>query len=207
MLLAGLTAINCTRRPDVEIGGDMKVWHKITFTFAGPATSEYDTVNPFTDYRLDVEFSNGNQKIIVPGYFAADGNAAETSARSGNKWRAHFCPPSAGAWNYNVTFLKGKNIAIIDDPGKGEKLFMDGKSGTFEIAETDKSAPDFRAKGRLQYDGTRYLKHAGTGEVFLKGGADSPENFLGYREFDGTYYGGTNKARSGEAAPNSGLHL
>ncbi len=66
---------------------------------------------------------------------------------------------------------------------------------------------DFRSKGRLRYDGTRYLKHSGTGEIFLKGGADSPENFLGYREFDGTYYGGSNKSRSGEADPNSGLHV
>ena len=57
-------------------------------------------------------------------------------------------------------------------------------------------------KEELQYDGTRYLKHSGNGEIFLKGGADSPENFLAYREFDGTYYGGSNKARSGEAAPN-----
>jgi hypothetical protein len=48
--------------------------------------------------------------------------------------------------------------------------------------------------------------HAGTGEFFLKGGADSPENFLGYREFDGTYYGGNNRQRSGEDSPNSGLH-
>ncbi len=207
LLLTGLTAINCTRRPDVEIGGDMKVWHTITFTFTGPATSEYDTVNPFTEYRLDIEFSNGKRHIIVPGYYAADGNAAETSARSGNKWRAHFCPPSEGDWSYKTTFLKGKNIAIADALTGGQKCYMDGETGSFSVGKSDKTAPDFRAKGRLQFDGTRYLRHAGTGEAFLKGGADSPENFLGYREFDDTYNGGTSKARSGEAAPNSGLHL
>ena len=32
----------------------------------------------------------------VPGYFAADGNAANTSATSGNKWRAHLSPDKAG---------------------------------------------------------------------------------------------------------------
>jgi hypothetical protein len=185
----------------------MKTWHIITFTFAGPGTSEFDTINPFTDYRLDLEFTDGRQKINVPGYFAADGNAAGTSSRSGNKWRAHFCPPSDGEWSYKVNFLKGKNIAVADDTSHGIRCFFDGESGRFTVEKTDKVAPDFRAKGRLQYDGTRYLKHAGNGETFLKGGADSPENFLGYREFDGTYYGGSNKARSGEAAPNSGLHL
>jgi len=185
----------------------MKEWHSITLTFTGPETSEYDTINPFTDYRLDVEFTGGGKKFIVPGYFAADGNASETSARSGNKWRVHFCPPSEGEWNYKVSFLKGRNIAVADDPGFGQKCFIDGEAGAFIINKTDKATPDFRAKGRLQYDGTRYLKHAGTGEIFLKGGADSPENFLGYNEFDGTYYGGNNKTRNGEAAPNKGLHL
>ena len=127
--------------------------------------------------------------------------------RSGNKWRAHFCPPSDGEWSYKVSFLKGRNIAIADDLSYGQKCYMDGETGTFMIEKSDKIAPDFRAKGRLQYDGTRYLKHSGNGEMFLKGGADSPENFLGYREFDGTYYGGSNKARSGEADQTSGLHL
>jgi hypothetical protein len=197
----------CNVSHQVQVTGEMKVWHTVTFTFTGPAASEYDTINPFTDYRLDVEFTSGSQKISVPGYYAADGNAAETSARSGNKWRAYFCPPSEGEWSYRVIFLKGKNIAIADDLSYGQKCYMDDESGTFTVEKTDKIAPDFRAKGRLQYDGTRYLKHSGNGETFLKGGADSPENFLGYREFDGTYYGGNNKARSGEAVPNSGLHL
>ncbi len=197
---------SCGSSTTVQVTGEAKVWHTITFTFTGPASSEYDTINPFTDFRLDVEFTNGLQKIIVPGYFAADGDALQTSARSGNKWRVHFCPPINGNWSYKVTFLKGKNIAVSDDPGKGERCFMNGYSGTFTVDKSDKIPPDFRAKGRLQYIGTHFLKHEGNGEIFLKGGADSPENFLGYKEFDGTYYGGNNKARSGEASPNSGLH-
>jgi hypothetical protein len=40
----------------------------------------------------------------VPGYFAADGNAGETSAESGTKWRAHLAPDKAGQWNYFVSF-------------------------------------------------------------------------------------------------------
>ena len=101
--------VSCNYSPEIQITGEMKVWHILTFTFTGPESGEYDTINPFTDYRLDVEFSDGKQQLIVPGYFAADGNAAETSAGNGNKWRVHFCPPSEGDWNYSVSFLKGKN--------------------------------------------------------------------------------------------------
>jgi hypothetical protein len=206
LFVIGLSVSSCASSSQVQITGEMKVWHTITLTFTGPASSEYDTINPFTDYRLDVEFSNDRQKILVPGYFAADGNAAQTSARSGNKWHVHFCPPTSGNWIYKVSFLRGKNIAVSDDAGQGEKCFRDGLCGSFNVDKTNKIAPDFRSKGRLQYVGTHYLKHEGNGEIFIKGGADSPENFLGYKEFDGTYYGGNNKARSGEASPNSGLH-
>ena len=76
-------AVSCKSPMKVQIEGEMKVWHTITFTFDGPETSEYDTINPFTDYRLDVEFTEGNQKLTIPGYYAADGNAAQTSARVG----------------------------------------------------------------------------------------------------------------------------
>ena len=31
------------------------------------------------------------------------------------------------------------------------------------------------------------MQYVGSGKYFLKGGADSPENFLGYYEFDNTY--------------------
>ncbi len=207
-VLSGICLIlnACSSEPKVQITGELKTWHTVTFTFTGPESSEYDTINPFLDYRLDVEFSNGTQNLIIPGYYAADGNAAETSSKSGNKWRAHFCPPSDGTWNYKVSFLKGRNIAISDNSGTGEACFMDGEEGTITVSSSDKTTPDFRSKGRLQYDGTHFLKHSGTGEPFLKGGADSPENFLGYRDFDGTYYGGNNKTRSGEADPNLGLH-
>lgn len=205
--LVAATAGSCKKTGDVQISGGLKQWHTVTLTFEGPESGEYDTLNPFTDYRLDAEFTNGTSSFVVPGYFAADGNAAETSANSGNKWRVKFCPPAPGEWTYRVSFAKGRNIAISDNTGSALKLYPDGVTGTLEISGTDDNTPGFLSKGRLKYDGTRYLKHEGTDEIFLKGGADSPENFLAYREFDGTYYGGNNKARSGEADPNQGLHL
>ncbi|MDZ8120325.1 DUF5060 domain-containing protein [Pontiella agarivorans] len=172
-----------------EISGELKTWHKVTLTFQGPETSEQAQLNPFMNYRLNVTFRHpATGKIyVVPGYFAADGNAAETSAVKGDKWRVHFSPDRTGTWEYEVDFRKGNYAAISSkkDTGKpGE--FMDGETGSFDIAETDKTGRDFRSKGRLDYVGGHYLQFAGSGEYFLKMGPDAPENFLSYAEFDGT---------------------
>ena len=67
------------------VSGELKKWHKVTVDFSGPKTSETANPNPFTDYRLDVTFRNGKKRYVVPGYYAADGNAAETGATSGSR--------------------------------------------------------------------------------------------------------------------------
>ena len=170
----------------VRVSGELKQWHKVTVDLAGPFAAETDTSpNPFTGYRFDVTFTHesGTPSYRVPGYFAADGNAAETSATAGTVWRAHLAPDKSGKWNYRVTFAQGPHAAT---EGTGAALApFDGKSGTFTVAATDKSGRDFRAKGRLVQRG-RYLHHAGTGDVFLKAGADAPETLLGYSDFDDT---------------------
>jgi hypothetical protein len=84
-------------------------------------------------------------------------------------------------------------------------VYFDGVTGTFDVAETDKTGRDFRGKGMLQYVGERYLRFAETSEYFLKGGADSPENFLAYFEFDGTY-DTAGLAREGEAKGEKFIH-
>jgi hypothetical protein len=159
---------------DVEISGELRQWHKVTLTLDGPFSKETDTApNPFTDLQMNVRFTHesGAPDYLVPAYFAADGHAAETAATEGNKWRAHLSPDKAGTWNYTIEF---KNTPF------------DGTQGTFLIEKTDKTGADLRGKGRLQYVGSRYLRHAGSGEWFLKAGADAPETFLGYADFDGT---------------------
>ena len=75
-------------------------------------------------------------------------------------------------------------VAIRDDVNAGEATAFDGAHGSFFIQASDKTGNDFRDRGVLQYVGERYLKFAETGDYFLKGGADSPENFLAYYEFD-----------------------
>lgn len=76
-------------------------------------------------------------------------------------------------------------MAISLDPDAGTPIAPDGLTGSFTIGETDKSPPDFRARGMLRYVGTRYFRFD-DGTYFLKGGAGSPENFLAHAEFDNT---------------------
>jgi len=168
--------------------GELKKWHKITLSFDGPTYKETDvTPNPFKDYRLNVTFTNGTKSYVVPGYFAADGNAGETSASSGNVWRVHFAPDATGTWNWSASFRIGENIAVSNNAFAGTAVSpIDGKTGSFTVGATDKTGIDLRAKGRLQYVGEHHLRFAETGEYFLKGGTDAPENFLAYEDFDNT---------------------
>ena len=174
---------------DVEISGELKTWHKVTLTLDGPYAQERDTdPNPFVDYRMSVIFTHrgGAPSYRVPGYFAADGRAAETSAASGTKWRAHLSPDEPGEWTYRIEFTTGSQVAL-DADALGERLApYDGKSGSFTVAQTDKRGRDFRGKGRLSYVGRHYLRFAGSGEYFLKAGPDAPETLLAYEDFDGT---------------------
>ena len=170
------------------ISGELKKWHKVTITFDGPEADENGRTVPFLDYRLKVIFSNGVKTYTIPGYFTADGNAANTSATKGNKWRVHFAPDEIGPWHYSVSFRKGPRIAVSDAPAAGLSAgFMDGEHGSFEIKPADKTGRGFRAKGRLNYVGAHYLQFAETGEYFLKCGADAPENLLAYEAFDGNF--------------------
>lgn len=191
VIFLSLVAVTLTQKTLAgQISGQSKKWHKVTLTFDGPQTNEKADPNPFLDYRLDVNFThqNSGKSYLVPGYFAADGDAANTKAYQGNKWRVHLAPDQIGVWKYSVSFRKGKNVAVNDNKSAGESGgFMDGQSGSFYIAPTDKRGRDFRGKGLLQYVGRHHLRFAETGEYFLKCGADAPENFLAYKDFDGDF--------------------
>ena len=171
----------------IAIHGELREWHKVTLTLDGPYARERDTdPNPFVDLAFSVTFTHesGEPRYVVPGHFAADGRAAETSADSGKVWRAHLCPDKPGTWNYSLSFKKGR-LAALD--GGGEPLVpYHGKTGSFEIAPTDKTGRDFRAHGRLQYVGKHHLRFAGSERYFLKAGADAPETLLAFSDFDGT---------------------
>ncbi len=188
-LFIAISGIKANSQADCSTGisGELMQWHKVTLTLEGPETGEEATVNPFLDYRMTVTFSNGKQTFTVPGFYAADGNAANSGGLAGNKWRCHFVPSETGKWTWSASFRKGINIAVNDLPMAGKASFFDGETGFFKVGPSDKTSPDFRAKGTLQYTGGHYFQFAHTKEYFLKGGADSPENFLACDEIDGTY--------------------
>jgi hypothetical protein len=176
----------CTKKYSaVLVDGELKKWHRITLNFKGPITDELAEENPFLDYRLDVTFSNGNKKYVVPGFYAADGKSAESSATAGNLWQVRFTPDLVGEWGYSVSFKKGSEIAVAEDMTNAESAgFMDGQSGMFIVSNSDKTGIDNRTKGRLNYVGESYLKYEETGDYFIKLGVDAPENLLGYSDFD-----------------------
>ena len=179
------------------VSGELKKWHPVTVSMEGPQASETGSPNPFLDYRFEVVFSQAELSITVPGYFAADGNAAESSAENGNIWRAHFIPPRTGSWTFRTSFRQGTDVAISTDPNAGTPIGdYDDIFGSFSISETDKSGADFRGKGKLRYTGEHYLQFD-NGQYYIKGGADSPENLLAYQDFDGTFNnGGLNFVKS-----------
>ena len=184
------------RQTGVRVHGTWATWHPITLDITGPELSELSRPNPFTDYRLVVHFSHAEASHTVPGYFAADGNAANTGATAGNVWRVHFVPDRPGLWRYRVSLRQATNIVFDANHEAGKAVRGDGVSGTLEIVADD-SEP-----GQLRYTGERYLRFAGSGHPFIKGGPGSPENFLAYHGFDEHEEGKEAKApdRKGEAA-------
>ena len=207
VLLIFISASTCQSSEEQQPLPIYQQWHKITLSFAGPETSEQAEENPFTDYRLTVTFTHQEQTFEIPGFYAADGNAAESSATSGKVWQVRFAPNLVGEWSYKTSFRKGNNVAISYDADAGEPTAFDGVEGTFQVVASDKQPKDFRSRGRLQYVDERYLKFAGTQEYYLKGGAGSPENLLGYVDFDGTEFGGEEGHQEGEAPVDKELHV
>lgn len=197
-LIVSTAGVAASQRPSetqggVRIDGELRQWHKVTLTLDGPQADEAGTdPNPFMDYRMAVTFvhESGSPSYVVPGYFAGDGNAANSSATAGNTWRAHFSPDKTGRWNWRLSFVSGKGMAIAAGDGQAVTPH-DGRTGTLQVRGSDKRAPDFRALGRLRYAGQHYLEFAGTGDYFIKAGTDSPETLLAYQDFDGTSTGKT----------------
>jgi len=167
-----------------EISGPWQRWHRVTLTCDGPQSSETARPNPFLHYRLNVTFRKGDILMVVPGYYAGDGQGGP----EGNKWRVHFAPPETGVWTYLASFRAGFNVNVSLDSQAGSPTACDGATGIFEIVESDKPAADFRApeNGLLINRGGHYLSFGGSGRPWIKGGPDIPENLLGYAGFENT---------------------
>ncbi|MEX1024716.1 MAG: DUF5060 domain-containing protein [Planctomycetota bacterium] len=172
------------------VTGGAKLWHPVQLDFDhGTSLNENGTPNPFLDRRLDVTFWHeaSGEMLSVPGFFAADGDAADTSADAGRWFRARFTPSKAGTWRYLASARSGAEVAVASNHLAGTSAPMDRATGSFSVGPADLDAPGNLAKGMLRYIGQHHLVFEGTGERYIKTGADSPENWLGYHEFDQTY--------------------
>jgi len=170
------------------VTGQLSPWHTIEVTFDGPHATEALPAT-FWDHRLTVSFDHpaSGTRYVVPGFFAADGQAGKTHAKAGNKWRVRFTPDQIGTWNYQAELVAGERVAVNDEPGT--EVGLADPSGSFEVTASsiEPSSADFRGHGRLEYVGKHHLRFAGSGRYFIKGGAGSPENFLAFDGIDGTY--------------------
>ncbi|MEM6458608.1 MAG: DUF5060 domain-containing protein [Planctomycetota bacterium] len=180
VLLAGTAWLLLTATP-AEAQPTGTQWQPIEVEFTGPqGLSETSAVNPFTDYRLQVAFTSGGESFDVPGFFAG------VDDQGNSIWKARFTPNVAGDWSYEASFDTGTNVAVDPDPSAGTPTSFDGATGSFNVALRNPLAPGFWSKGRLAYVGEHYLQTQGDEKYFIKSGADSPENLLGYKGFDNT---------------------
>lgn len=207
-VLAGCSAHSVDRSPGAisetapkAIQGELN--HPVTLDFAGPNVSETDAVNPFLDYRLAVIFTHKDGQKTIRGFYAADGNAAETGADSGNVWRVHFAPERTGEWRYSAVLRRGSGIALAKATDAGEIVPLAKAQGRVVVSENARGPVDFKDRGFLRQHG-RYFRFS-TGDYWLKGGTNSPENMLGFAGFDNTYRI-AEQSRDGEAESGSTLH-
>ena len=206
-----------------EVDGTFRAGFPVTFTLTGPeALSETGDPNPFTDYEFTGTFGTpaGDSptgvigqggEAEIPGYFAADGDAADTGADAGDKWRVQFRPGGAGAVPYALTLKRGGTVVaaasgtleIDHAPGRGPLPPEPGAFPTSPKFPPPGKHRDLRLAGPLVHVADR-LWLAGDRRPFFKTGANSPENLLAYVDFDGT------RALKSEALPGenvgAGLH-
>ncbi|MCI5064999.1 DUF5060 domain-containing protein [bacterium] len=177
-----------------QVTGERLVSHEVTLELTGPMRSENS--GTFRNYRLFAKFTHVMSGAVfrIPGYFAADGDAAQSGASRGDQWRVRFSPPFPGLYVAETNFRQGPNIALDPTPNTGTPIPGDGELVSF-FAGKSRARSGFRKDGRVVKGRGRYFKHLQTGAYYLKSGADSPETFMAatvYRngqlrpEFDNT---------------------
>lgn len=174
---------SCATSMEHSVSGSLTKWSPVTIDFRGPlASASSNEPNPFLDYRLQVVFTGpSGVQYDVPGYFDGDG----LGGLNGDTWRVKFSPDEAGTWTYQASFRSGEQVAVALQSDAGEATAFDGAKGLFEVAPQPENASGFYHWGRLEYVGGFYLKFR-DGNYWLKGGTDSPEDFLAYNGFVNT---------------------
>lgn len=174
---------------DARVSGELNKWNKLTVTYDSPNNLQ-ENEGTFKNNRVDVVFTSPTgKKLRIPAFFSADGNAANSGAKEGKKYKAHLRPNETGVWTYQILRYTGTDVAIKNV--NNLPAAADNITGTIgDVKGVNANLPDLRAKGRLLYQTTgsnkqrRYLRFKENGEFFLKIGPDSPENILDYDDFD-----------------------
>ena len=202
-----LSDIDCVALNSVrEEAGQVRRPH--TLDFRGPEVSESDPANPFTDYRLTLMLAppDGREPVLIRGYYAADGDAADSGASSGRIWRAKFTPDTPGEWRWTARLARGHDIAIDRDFSSGAPVTLASDNGIVAVIPAPilgNGEPGAHAGRLIARDGI--LTTLGNGERWFKSGTNSPENLLAFNGIDNTYRMGGN-ARDGEADSGDELH-
>jgi hypothetical protein len=145
------------RGSNVFIRGALAVWRPLAIEIVGPFRQE----NPetFRDFALSINLTNqkSGETLTIHGFFAADGDAAQTNARSGKLWRAWFTPPNDGVWRYTVSFKKGADIALraplgTVEAGDTPAAAVDGATGELRIAAAKPGLSDQRDAGPVTFE-------------------------------------------------------
>ncbi|WP_020533075.1 DUF5060 domain-containing protein [Flexithrix dorotheae] len=196
--------VSCSPEQE-EVVKAYQQWHTITLPFDGPETAENAPDNPFLNYRLQVTFQHQDgTEYDVRGFYAADGNAAETSAKAGKVWKVRFTPDQLGNWNYKAFFYHGEKVALSDNLKQEETIKLENAEGKFKVISSEISGKDFRGHGRIEAS-NGFFKFKDSNNYWLKGGTNSPENLLAFKDFDDTYRM-LAEARKGEAAAPKEIH-
>ena len=156
----------------------VKQWHTHTIDVLGPQTSESNQDNPFLNYRLLVTFTQDDTTRTVRGYYAADGNAAQSGADAGATWQVKFKPPKTGEWQYEARLEQGEGIALQKKTQSGKLVTI--KTGEFRVIDSDREAPDFRALGYMTVENSHFY-FPEKKRYWLKGGHQQPRKLARLR--------------------------
>ncbi len=187
----------------VTISGELKQWHKVTLTLDGPFAREptaiAEPVPGLSDDGGRSSHESGSPRYRVPGYFAADGNAARPPPTRGQVARAPL-PRQDGPLDLPRLVLAGKQAAVDDAaaslaPGRPRRLdglFVIGADGQDRAATSARAGP--AAVRRQTLPAIRRHRR-----VLPQGRRRRPREPAGYADFDGTHsakarHGGPTKA-------------
>ncbi|MEO1699990.1 MAG: DUF5060 domain-containing protein [Planctomycetota bacterium] len=154
-------------------------------TGALPFADDASPGNPWLDWRFDLTLRAPDGRVLrVPGSFAGDGDGGQR----GDVWSARFTPPDEpGVWRAELRLRSGLGINV-DEPFDARGVTVFEESFRFRVTPPTGQAKGLFARGVVRAAPDGRLRDA-DGRLFVKAGAGSPENLLGYVGFDGAVDG------------------